>query len=211
MTIETNEKIEKFEYFFDRKKFIKNGDFDFRNYDVNCITNMVRILNNYCKLKWSEIQKNHKDFNYHKIGKNIIEAKKDCFGEFDSTLNIFIMKLTKIERFLFVKVKNFCYPIGYDKYHFLYSKKLNCQKINVNSLKHCLYNQLRVLLCNTKATKITNDLIKNQISFKDKNELENKINIVLEKYHNQFPNKYYKKKQEIKQIITNHLNFADKK
>ncbi|WP_269445974.1 hypothetical protein [Candidatus Phytoplasma mali] len=35
------------------------------------------------------------------------------------------MKLTKIECFLFIRIKNGCYPISYDKHNFLHSTKLN--------------------------------------------------------------------------------------
>ncbi|WP_373402530.1 hypothetical protein [Candidatus Phytoplasma solani] len=191
-----------FKYLFNKQLFISNSMFAFTSYSVNCITNMIRILNEYSTKNWEILKK----LNFHSVKKKQILSKQECFGDFNfEEYKIFLIKITHIERLLFVKSNNICYPIGYDKYHFLYSQRTNNNEINVNSLKHYLYHQFRNLIGNEKSTKITNDLIKNQISFKDKNALEIKVNMILEKYSKQFPNKYNKKKQEIQEIITNHF------
>lgn len=196
-----------FNYIFLKSNFIKKFEFDFNNFPLKTISNIFDSLEKYKKNTWRQIIENKNSNSFHSISE--IRIKHVCKYFYQKIMDeqrVYQIRINNIERiFFFIDEKGVCCPIGYDKFHFLYSMKTNPKKVNINKIKHLIYTNLRLLTTNEESENIKNTLILNE-SNQDQvknimSQLKSKIRKCQKMFNENWTNIYKQLPQQIQNIL----------
>lgn len=161
------------------------------------------IQKNFQGKSWNEVET--VDNNYHIILKEqkISNLNKNFYNFIQARQTVNQLKITQTERMFYFRIKDLCFPIGYDKFHFLYSndnnEKTDSEKIKIliNRIKGNIYYNLIKVATFKDTTHIIDHLPINEFVKNYFTELKEKFNT------------YFKQKWE-QEISKMNCNFVEK-
>ncbi len=181
-------------------------------------TEFIKNFNDNNKIYNKKIQNKEfflKDLNYHQVDlKKIKDKCSVLYKKLNETIPfpLFQIAITPIERLLFYQIpdknngKIICYPVGYDKYHFLNSKNTTHHHgINTNKYKYSIYDKLRTLTNYQHAEELIDELFKEEHKITQYTKKE-----IIENLKKQCLNLNKKNNKNYKKIVKNFLKTLEK-
>jgi hypothetical protein len=204
-------KEQEYKFSFVKKYFVKGGVFDFNNYSQKTFFNLMSKLSDLTNNK--EVCLKDIKYHYHQI--NFDKIKNKCsvlYKTLNKTMPLFQIAITPIERLLFYQIEDeknggfICFPVGYDKYHFLNSAKTtHPYGINTNKYKYSIYDKLGMLTNYQRAEELIVELFKEEHKIRQDTKKE-----IIENLKKQCLNLNKKNNENYKKIVTKFLDKLEK-